>query len=188
MRAAALLCLLLACGNKESPPASQSTGSAIVGSASSASGGSDDPWAKPAAPPPAPPPVPCNDDELEKHIEDSLEVSMAYLAALEKKTAKWGKDCEQAKKDLVALEPDATKFMASMKDFVAWAQTLAPNCAARVQELGDKMTVASEIEKRTPALETKVKPILEKCQNHPGFTEAAAKGLRVMHRKRVPAP
>jgi hypothetical protein len=196
--------LLSACGKKDAPPAqsagsdvpgsdvpgSAGSGSAMVGSVTGpavvagSSSASGDPWSKPAPTPS--PDAPCNDDDIKKHIDESLTISLAYLDALEKKTAKWGKDCEQAKKDLIALEPDATKFMGAMRDFVSWAQTLGPKCAARVQELGDKMAAARDIEMRTPGLEAKIKPILEKCKDHPGFNEAAAKGLRVMHRKKAP--
>ena len=194
----ALVVVMSACGKGSGTSASGSAsgsaamGSAASGSAAMASGtagsGSADTWAK--APPPSPT---CDEADIKKHIADSLAVSLTYLDALEKKAAKWtidaksATDCERAKKDLLALEPQATKFMAAMTDFVSWAQTLGP-CAARVQAIGDTMPEAAAIEKRTPGLELKIKPILEKCNTHPGFTEAAAKGLRVMHRKKAPPP
>jgi len=180
---AALVVIASACGKKDSAPApgSAAPGSAAVGSAGGSAAG--DPWSGSGSAP-AKPETPCTDDDIKKHIDDSLSVSMAYLSALEKKSAKWGKDCEAAKRDLLALEPDAQKFMDAMLAFRAWGESLSDTCRARVAEVGDKLPIAAEIEKRTPALEAKVKPILEKCENHPGFKEAAAKGLRVLRKKR----
>jgi hypothetical protein len=113
-------------------------------------------------------------------------VSVAYLTALENKTAKWGKDCEKAKQDLLALEPEAKKFMDAMTEFMTWGRSLSPACGKRVSELGEQTTAAKDIEKRTPGLEAKIKPVLERCKEHPGFQDAAAKGLRVMHKKSAP--
>ncbi len=175
----ALVVMASACSKKESPLTT--SGSGATGSGSAAS---NDPWGKPASPPADAAEAPCADADIQAHIAASLDVSLAYLAALEAKTKKWGKDCEQAKQDLLALEPDATKFIDAMTEFMAWGRALSPACAQRVQQLGDQRPEASDIEVRTPALEAKVKPMLEKCENHPGFKEAAAKGLRVMHRKK----
>jgi hypothetical protein len=115
-----------------------------------------------------------------------LKESLAYLSALEAKTKKWTKDCERAKQDLLALEPAATKFMDSMQAFMTWGRALSPECGQRVAALGDQRPEARDIEQRTPGLEAKITPILERCRDHPGFQEAAAKGLRVMHKKKQP--
>ena len=173
---AALLCLgVWGCSSKkESPPAPAPTPAPTAGSAS-------DPWAKPAQPPAE---VPCDDADIQKHIDASLTASMAYLTQLEKKTSAWKTDCEVARKDFLALEPDATAFMDAMMAFKTWGEQLSDKCRARVAELGDKAPQAAEIEKRTGPLEAKVTPMLERCKNHPGFADAAAKGLRVMHRKK----
>jgi hypothetical protein len=181
---AALLCLALGCGKQESsqPAAGSSQGSA-QGSGSALT---NDPWAKPAVTPDAAE-VACSDALIQVHIDASLKVSLAYLAALEAKTRRWGKDCERVKQDLIALEPEATKFMGAMQEFMTWGRTLDPECAKRVAELGDQRPEARDIEARTPGLEAKITPILERCAKHPGFTDAAAKGLRVMH-KAKPAP
>jgi hypothetical protein len=181
---AALLCLALGCGKQESsqPAAGSSVGSAAASAGSAAS----DPWAKPAVTRDAAQ-VACSDAEIQTHIDASLKVSLAYLTALEAKTRRWGKDCERPKQDLIALEPEATKFMGAMQEFMTWGRTLDPACAKRVAELGDQRPEARDIEARTPGLEAKITPILERCAKHPGFAEAAAKGLRVMH-KAKPAP
>jgi len=179
MRRATIVWLLLACScKKESSPLDQPP--------AGAGGSSSDPWSGSAAPASTPAKTLCADDDITKHIDESLSVSLAYLSALETKSAKWSKDCERARKDLIALEPDAQKFMDAMLAFKAWGGSLSDECRVRVAELGDKLPIAAEIEKRTPALEAKVKPILEKCENHPGFKEAAAKGLRVLRKKRSP--
>lgn len=182
---AALVCLALGCGKKEpaqsqttSPSEGSGSGSAVATRSGSAA---SDPWAKPASPPAD---VPCDDADIQKHIDDSLTASMAYLAQLEKKTAAWKTDCEVAKQDFLALEPEATKFMDAMLGFKTWGEQLSNKCRARVAELGDKAPLAADIEKRTKPLEAKVTPMLERCKDHPGFADAAAKGLRVMHRKK----
>jgi hypothetical protein len=173
----ALVVMASACSSKKEPALTSGNGSAGSGTASS------DPWAKPAAPPADAAETPCTDADIQAHIGASLKVSLAYLAALEAKAKTWGTNCDRAMKDLIALEPHATKFMDSMKEFMTWGRSLSPTCAQRVQELGDQRPETKDIEARTPSIEAKVKPILEKCQNHPGFADAAAKGLRVMHRK-----
>jgi hypothetical protein len=167
--AAALVCLALGCGKQEKAPA-PAAGSAAAGSAS----GSADPWAKPAVDA-ADAEAPCNEDEIQAHIDASLKVSMAYLGALETKAKRWGKDCERAKRDLLALEPDAMKFMDSMQEFMTWGRGLSASCGKRVAQLGDRRQETREIEERTPGIEAKVTPILERCKDHPGFAEAAAK-------------
>jgi hypothetical protein len=177
--AAALLCLTLGCGKQQDTSQSARSGSA-QGSAQSS-----DPWAKPAVTPDAAE-VSCTDAEIQAHIDASLKVSLAYLSALEGKTRRWGKDCERPKQDLLVLEPEAAKFMAAMQEFMTWGRTLSPACAKRVAELGDQRPESRDIEARTPALEAKITPILERCKDHPGFQEAAAKGLRVMHKKKAP--
>jgi hypothetical protein len=176
---AALVCLALGCSEKKEapPPPAPAAPPPPAASAGSAS----DPWAKPASPPAD---VQCNDADIQKHIDDSLTASMAYLAQLEAKTAAWKTDCEVAKKDFLALEPAATKFMDAMMGFKTWGEQLSDKCRARVAELGDKAPLAADIEKRTKPLEAKVTPMLERCKDHPGFADAAAKGLRVMHRKK----
>ncbi len=171
--AIALVVVASACSSKKEPPAkAEGSGSAVgsaAGSGSATGSGSA---------------APCDDADIQKHIDDSLAVSLAYLNALEKKVATWKQDCEAAKQDLLALEPDALKFMEAMLSFRGWGQSLSDTCRQRVGELGEKAPATLEIEKRTPDLEAKVKPMLERCEKHPGFQDAAAKGLRVMRRKK----
>jgi len=185
-RAAAFFSLALAtshlgaCGKKESrPPLAAGSGSAVSAVATNDPG-------RPAAAPPDAAEAPCVDDDIKKHIADSLAVSLAYLASLENKIAKWGRDCEQAKNDLLALEPEATRFMHAMTDFASWGRALSPSCQARLHAIGEQMPEARDIEKPRPLLDAKLKSILETCGTHPGFKEAAAKGLRLMRRKDAP--
>jgi hypothetical protein len=173
------LVVMTACGKKtETAP-----GPSAAGSAGSAAG---DPWSK-AIDAGAVADAPCDDADITKHIDNALGKSSAYLAALERRTARWQKDCEAAKQDLIALEPDATQFMTSMMEFKTWGETLSAACRQRVEQLGEQSPVTQDLERRTPALEGKVGPMLERCKDHPGFQEAAGKGLRVM-RKKKPAP
>ncbi len=176
--AIALLVIASACGHHDSPLSITGSGSAApVGSGAPASPAAD-PWAKP------PGDAPCDDASIRRHVEDSLAASVAYLSALEKRTARWTLDCEAARKDLLALEPDAEAFMAAMRTFVEWGRTLPSACGKRVGEIGDQLPATHDVEARTPALEAKVKPVLEHCTDHPGFQDAAAKGLRLLRRKK----
>lgn len=182
--AVALVVMASACGNKKeaTPTAGSATQTSPVVPITPTG---PDPFAKTDAPT-AVAAAPCNDDDIKKHIADGLGQSAAYLSALERRTARWKKDCEAAKQDLLALEADATKFMDAMLAFKAWGETLSPACRKRVEELGEQSPVTADLEKRTPTIEARVKPMLESCTSHPGFEEAAAKGLRVL-RKKAPA-
>jgi hypothetical protein len=181
MLAAAMLVVALGCGKHESKldttGSASSTGSATGSGSSAVATGSSSATGSGSA-------VSCDDADIQKHIDDSLAASLAYLGELEKRTATWTKDCEAAKKDLLALEPQATKFMDAMMQFISWGRALPPECGRRIAELGEKTPAAKAIEARTPGIEAKVKPILEACQSKPGFTEAAQKGLRLMRSKR----
>jgi hypothetical protein len=164
--AIALVVIASACSSKKEPP-SPAAGS---GSASAPASGSASET--------------CNDADVQTQIDASMAASLAYLVALEKKIATWPQDCEAAKQDLIALEPDAKKFMDAMAAFSTWAQALSESCRQRVGVLGETSTTAAEIEIRTPAIEAKVTPMLERCQAHPGFNDAARNGLRLMRRKK----
>ena len=124
------------------------------------------------------------DAELAKLVDEGLAESARYLGALEKRTARWKTACEPARKDLVALEPDAKRFVTAMKAFVARGKSLGPACRKRLVELGEKRPLTAELEKRTAALKARVDPQLASCKDHPGFADALAKGLQVMKRKR----
>jgi hypothetical protein len=178
----AVASLALACGSKKEkkpePAAKGSgattaveTGSAAPGSAAAGSGSADSA---------------CSDDDIKKHIEAGLNESVAYLGALERRVVRWKKDCESAMQDLLALEPNATRFMDAMMTFRTWGETLTPECRKRIEEIGEQHAITKDVEARTPAIEAGVKPMLERCKDHPGFQEAAAKGLRVMRRKAPP--
>ena len=175
----ALVVMTTACGKK--------TETAPGPSGSAAGSAAGDPWAK-AIDAGAVADAPCDDADIKNHIDNALGKSSTYLAALERRTARWKKDCEAAKQDLIALEPDATQFMTSMMEFKTWGETLSAACRQRVEQLGEQSPVTQDLERRTPALEGKVAPMLERCKDHPGFQEAAGKGLRVMRKKKQPAP
>jgi hypothetical protein len=179
MRYAALVCLLLACGQKtkEQPAASP---------AASGSAAADSP-ATPAPVAATPPGGTCNDDEIKQRIESSLGGSTLYMNAVLKKSQRWGKDCESIKLDLLALEPDAAAFIKVVNGFVDWARTLAPECRPRIEAIGKAVTNADELDKTVNTLKAKIDPILERCKEHPGFQEAVTKGLQVMRKKKPAA-
>ena len=124
-----------------------------------------------------------SDAQLTKLADDALAESVRYLGALEKRTARWKTACEAARKDLVALEPDAKRFVTAMKAFVTRSKQMPPECRKRLVELGEKRPLAQALDNRTAALKTRVDPQLDGCKDHPGFTDAVTKGLRVMKRK-----
>lgn len=123
------------------------------------------------------------DDELKARIDTALQASRRYFDALRDHAASWSSDCEKVRLDLLSLEAEADRFVAAMQETMTWGQSLSPECRAHVQQLGEANPIAAELEQRTPALEAKVKPVLEACKDHSGFTEASRKGLRLLKKK-----
>lgn len=130
-------------------------------------------------------PAKCDDQALLAKVEETWAAVNVYMTALEKRSGKWKTDCEVARKDLVALEPAATTYYEAVLAAKAWAESLEPACRERVKELGKKHFEGPKLDRRAKALEAKVKPMLERCKNHPGFAQAASKGLRVMKRRKT---
>jgi hypothetical protein len=127
--------------------------------------------------------APCNDDDIRKHIDDTLAVMRAYVDALEKRTASWKLDCEAAGADLRALEPAVEALANAMTRFNAWGEQLTAACVQRAAELGEGHPGMKELENHGPGLDARIKPVLEHCNDHPGFQEAVAKGLRAYKKK-----
>ena len=128
--------------------------------------------------------APCPPDgELKARIDTALQASRRYFDALRDHTATWSSDCEKVRLDLLSLEAEADKFVASMQETMTWGRSLSPECRTHVEQLGEANPIAAELEQRTPALEAKVKPVLEACKDFPGFTEAGRKGLRLLKKK-----
>jgi hypothetical protein len=128
--------------------------------------------------------APCPPDaELKARIDTALQASRRYFDALRDHTASWSSDCDKVRLDLLSIEAEADKFVASMQQTMAWGRSLSPECRTHVEQLGEANPIAAELEQRTPALEAKVKPVLEACKDFPGFTEAARKGLRLLKKK-----
>jgi hypothetical protein len=125
----------------------------------------------------------CPDDVLKPRLEAALTASKRYFVALQTHAATWTTDCEAIRKDLLTMEPDGDLFVQSMMSMKSWGQTLSAACRARVEALGEANPMTEELESHTPALEARVKPVLEKCNDHPGFREAAHKGLRLLKKK-----
>ncbi len=144
------------------------TGSAGV--AASGSGSAADPSCPP-------------DDVLKVRIDQALQASRRYFDALREHTATWSSDCEKVRLDLLSLEGEADRFVVSMQEMMTWGRSLSPECRTHVEQLGEANPIAAELEQRTPSLEAKVKPVLEACKDHPGFTEAGRKGLRLLKKK-----
>jgi hypothetical protein len=125
----------------------------------------------------------CPDDMLKPRIESALAASKRYFMALQTHAATWSTDCEAIRIDLLALEPDGDLFMQAMMSMKAWGRTLSAACRSRVEVLGELSPLAEELEAHSPALEAHVKPVLKTCNDHPGFRDAARKGLRLMKKK-----
>jgi hypothetical protein len=125
----------------------------------------------------------CPDDMLKPRLEAALAASKRYFLALRTHAETWSTDCEAVRADLLTLEPDGDLFTQAMMSMKAWGQTLSAACRARVETLGEANPMTTELESHTPALEARVKPVLEKCNDHPGFRDAARKGLRLLKKK-----
>ena len=169
----AALALAGACdksGGKQPVSAGASTGSAGSAAAGSASaGGSADA---------------CTDAMLEAKVGEMLTASKRYFDVMNRHAAGWQAGaCEAVRVDLLGMEADADRFMTDMMAAVTWAKALPPDCRARLERVGDAHPIAKELEAKTPELQQRVEPILEACRDHPGFQEAAGKGLRLMKKK-----
>jgi hypothetical protein len=134
-----------------------------------------------------PPAKACPEPEIKKRIDAALTESERYFTELDKKSAAWKEDCEVARRDLVSLEDKAKKFYDTMLAYKQWAFKLEPACRERAAEMGEAHPTSVALNKRSPAVEQKVGPMIERCQAHPGFRDAMTKGLRVMRKKKPTA-
>jgi hypothetical protein len=136
-----------------------------------------------AAPAAAEPKCP-SDKAINERIETTFAVTDNYYGALLEVSAKWKTDCEVARKDFLALEPKATKFWNTVVEVTKWKDSLDASCHAKVKAAGQKHPKGAAMAKKFAPLEDQVKPMLERCKDHAGFQDAAAKGLRVMKKKK----
>lgn len=127
--------------------------------------------------------APCDEAELRKHVEGALAAMNTYIAALEKRTASWALDCEAASADLRALEPEVDTLLKAMRRFTTWGVEAGEICVDRAAAFVAGHPMWKDIEKRGPGLDAKVQPLLERCNDHPGFLEAVSKGLRSYKKK-----
>jgi hypothetical protein len=137
------------------------------------------------APKPAEPAVadssatPCSDAEITKKVDDSFAAIETYFDEMVKRVPAWT-DCEVARKDLLALEPLATSYLAQVTEIQQWGESHSEACRTRFQQIGESKFAEHDIEKRFGSLEGQLTEVLQRCENHPGFQDAAAHGLRVM--------
>lgn len=125
----------------------------------------------------------CPDDVLQPRLVAALEASKRYFLALQTHAATWSGDCEAVRNDLLTLEAEGELFFAAMTSMKTWGKSLSGQCRDRIEVLGEAHPITAELESHSPALEARVKPVLEKCNEHPGFRDAARKGLRMMKKK-----
>jgi hypothetical protein len=125
----------------------------------------------------------CPDSVLQPRLEAALAASKRYFDALQTHSATWSTDCEAVRVDLLTLESEGDLFMQAMTSMKTWGKTLSAECRARIETLGEANPITEQLESRSPALEARVKPVLERCNDHPGFRDAAKKALRLMKKK-----
>jgi hypothetical protein len=128
----------------------------------------------------------CPDADLKARLETALAGSKRYFVALQTHAATWSGDCEAVRMDLLTLESEAELFMQSVSAMRAWGKTVSAECRSRLEVLGEAHPISDELEAQSPTLEARVKPVLEKCNEHPGFKDAAKKGLRLLKKKKSP--
>jgi hypothetical protein len=140
------------------------------------------------APQPAEPAVadssatPCPDAEITKKVDDCFSAIELYFGEMAQHTPAWT-DCEVARKDLLALEPLATSYVAQVTELQQWGQSHGEACKTRFQELVESKAAERGLEKRFGSLEGQVTEVLKRCESHPGFQDAVARGLRVMKKR-----
>ncbi len=140
------------------------------------------------APRPAEPAVadssatPCSDAEVTKQVDDSFAVIEPLFGEMARRAPAWT-DCEVARKDLLALEPLATSYLAQVTELQQWGESHGEACKTRFQEIGESKFAEHDIEKRFGSLEGQIIDVLKRCENHPGFQDAVQRGLRVMMKR-----
>lgn len=146
---------------------------------------------KTEAPKPAPNPAepavadssatPCPDAEVTKEVDDSFAAVEPYLGEMAKRVPAWT-DCEVARKDLLALEPLTTRYLAQVTELQQWGESHGEACKTRFLEIGKSKFAAHDIEKRFGSLESQIAEVLNRCESHPGFQDVA-RGLRIMMKR-----
>jgi hypothetical protein len=140
------------------------------------------------APKPAEPAVadssaaPCSDAEVAKKVDDSFAALEPYFGAMAKLAPTWT-DCEVARKDLLGLEPLATSYLAQVTELQQWGESHGEACKTRFLEIGKLKFAEHDIEKRFGPLEGQITDVLKRCESHPGFQDAVARGMRVMMKR-----
>ena len=127
----------------------------------------------------------CSDADIKARMDSAFAAITVYFGEIEKRIPTW-QDCAVATKDFTALEPMANGYMAEVVKVKDWGESLGPACKQRVKEAGPVHPEGKKIEERFSPLEDKIKEVLRRCEQHPGFKEAVAKGLRFMKKKKAP--
>ena len=159
MRVLLVAVLLVACGKggKQPPRAGSGAGSAGSGA--------------------------CSEAELIKRVEGGFAGTERYFGEIEKRIGGWS-DCEVARKDLEALEPYAKGYEALVTEQHDWMAAQGRDCLQRLSQIGDARAKANGMAQRfTPMLE-KLKEVVARCKDHPGFVDAQKKGLRLLKKRR----
>jgi len=168
---------------------------AVVVAIGAAAGCEKDRASTAAAPSPAPAPAggssagagsaaepSCTDAEIDAHLEQGFAAVEHYFGEMAKLAPRWS-DCAVATADLLALEPAAHEFEATVTAVKGWASSVSASCRERTAARGEANTAASAFQEKYAALEQPVTSALERCKDHPGFQDAASRGLRVMKKK-----
>lgn len=124
----------------------------------------------------------CPDAEITKKVDDSFAAIERYFDEMAKRAPAWT-DCEVARNDLLALEPLATSYVAQVTELQQWGASHGEACKTRFQEIGQSKFADHDLEKRFGSLEGQVTEVLKRCESHPGFQDAVARGLRVMKKR-----
>ena len=124
----------------------------------------------------------CSDAEIKKRMDSAFAVIKTYFGEIERRLPAW-QDCAAATQGFTELEPMANAYMAEVVKVKDWSASIDAACKERVKQHGETTAEAKQVAARFDPLEDKVKAVLQRCEDHPGFKEAVAKGLRVMKKK-----
>lgn len=141
-----------------------------------------------AAPDPVPPFDPsgaalCDEDKLRATINGMADAMSSYFKQVTP-VVQSKESCAVVTKKLKTLEPHANRFVEAITASMSSMQALSTSCQEQAKEMGEAMT--TRMQKEFPDAENidvQMRILVERCKQHPGFEQAASKGLKMMRRK-----
>jgi hypothetical protein len=120
----------------------------------------------------------CSEADLERLVDTILSAHEKYIRELV--AVRWS-DCAQAERDLLAVEPTATRFVAEMRQAKAdLAAADEPDCKARYHAREKASPRNQPLEKQLSAAMEAFTAADKRCGERPGWRAAVDAGVRAL--------